>query len=53
MHVTDQKKKKEKSLKMKGDIGMAFQKVHKKGSIKVMVKLQSPIHTSFHKGVKM
>ena len=29
--------KKEKSLKLKGDVGMACQKVHKQGRIKVMV----------------
>ena len=31
---------------MKGDVEMVFQKVHKQGSIKVMVKLQSPVPTS-------
>ena len=36
--------KKEKSLKMKGDVGMACQKVHKQGRIKVMVSIQSLIH---------
>ena len=36
--------KKEKSLKMKGDVGMACQKVHKQGKIKVMVSIQSFIH---------
>ena len=36
----------EKSLKMKGDVGMACQKVHKQGKIKVMVSIQSPIPTS-------
>ena len=36
--------KKEKPLKMKGDVGMACQKVHKQGRIKVMVSIQSLIH---------
>ena len=36
----------EKSLKMKGDVGMACQKVHKQGKINVMVSIQSPIPTS-------
>ena len=45
--------KKEKSLKMKRDVGMACQKVHKQGRIKVMVNIQSPIPTSFHKRAKM
>ena len=36
--------KKEKSLEMKRDVGMAYQKVHKQGTIKVMVNTQSPIH---------
>ena len=36
--------KKEKSLKMKRDVGMACQKVHKQGRIKVMVNIQSLIH---------
>ena len=36
--------KKEKSLKMKGDVGMVCQKVHKQGRIKVMVSIQSLIH---------
>ena len=35
---------KEKSLKMKRDVGMACQKVHKQGTIKVMVSIQSLIH---------
>ena len=29
---------------MKGDVGMACQKVHKQGRIKVMVSIQSLIH---------
>ena len=37
---------KKKSLKMKGDVGMACQKVHKQGRIKVMVSIQSPVPTS-------
>ena len=36
--------KKEKSLKMKRDVGMACQKVHKQGRIKVMVNIQRLIH---------
>ena len=36
--------KKEKSLKMKRDVGMACQKVHKQGRMKVMVNIQSLIH---------
>ena len=36
--------KKEKSLKMKRDVGMACQKVHEQGRIKVMVNIQSLIH---------
>ena len=35
---------KEKSLEMKRDVGMACQKVHKQGTIKVMVSIQSLIH---------
>ena len=37
--------KKEKSLKMKRDVGMACQKVYKQGRIKVIVNIQSPIPT--------
>ena len=45
MHITKLNiYKKEKSLKMKGDVGMACQKVHKQGRIKVMVSIQSLIH---------
>jgi len=36
--------KKEKSLKMKRDVGMASQKVHKQGRIKVMVNIRTLIH---------
>jgi len=36
--------KKEKSLKMKRDVGMACQKVHEQGRIEVMVNIQSLIH---------
>ena len=32
------------SIKMKRDVGMACQKVHKQGRIKVMVNIQSLIH---------
>ena len=38
--------KKEKSLKMKRDVGMACQKVREQGRIKVMVNIQSLIPTS-------
>ena len=34
--------KKEKSLKMKRDVGMACQKVRKQGRIKVIVDIQNP-----------
>jgi len=36
--------KKEKSLKTKGDIGMACKKLHEQGRIKVIVNIQSLIH---------
>ena len=42
-----------RKIKMKGDVGMVCQKVYKQGRIKVMVSIQSPVPTSFHKGVKM
>ena len=45
--------KKEKSLKMKRDVGMACQKVHKRDDLKVKVNIQSFIHTYFHNTVKM
>ena len=39
---------------MKRDVGIACQKVHEQGRIKVMVNIQSLIHpTSFHKRAKM
>jgi len=37
--------KKEKSLKMKRDVGMSCQKVHEQDRIEVMVKIQSLIHS--------
>ena len=43
--VTKKCNKKEKSLKMKRDVGMASQKIHKQGKVKV--NIHSPVPTSY------
>ena len=53
-HQKSTQTRKEKSLKMKRDVGMAWQKITQTSEdIKVKVNIQSPIPTSFHINVQL